>query len=185
MLSVYKALSFMHFFCFQIKHVKEVCCSSQPSLMGMSVYRSLYSHTPPMTIKDWPFNRPKNLFKKKLSILCNTETFEIDIFLFFNFRQAFNFQLYTDLLVIKQYISRRKNNSELLNIITFLALTFILSKRLNYLRGTIILLQNTFVKKGDLYLNISEWFYRDRKQTDRSHRTFPYNFDSYLAMIIL
>lgn len=34
MLSVYKALSFMHFFCFQIKHVKEVCCSNQPSLMG-------------------------------------------------------------------------------------------------------------------------------------------------------
>lgn len=112
-----------------------------------SVCLSVYSHTPPITIKDWPFNRPKNLFKKKLSILCNTETFEIDIFLFFNFRQAFNFQLYTDLLVIKQYISRRKNNSELLNIITFLALTFILSKRLNYLRGTIILLQNAFQKK--------------------------------------
>lgn len=150
MLSVYKALSFMHFFCFQIKHVKEVCCSNQPSLMGrldLSVCLSVYSHNPQMTIKDWPFNRPKNFFKRKLSILCYRKTFEKDIFLFFNFRQAFNFQLYTDLLVIKQYISRRKNNSELLNIITFLALTFILSKRLNYLSGTIILLQNAFQKK--------------------------------------
>lgn len=67
MLSVYKALSFMHFFCFQIKHVKEVCCSNQPSLMGrldLSVCLSVYSHNPQMTIKDWPFNRPKNVLKR-------------------------------------------------------------------------------------------------------------------------
>lgn len=67
MLSVYKALSFMHFFCFQIKHVKEVCCSNQPSLMGrldLSVCLSVYSHNPQKTIKDWPFNRPKNFFKR-------------------------------------------------------------------------------------------------------------------------
>lgn len=86
MLSVYKALSFMHFFCFQIKHVKEVCCSNQPSLMGrldLSVCLSVYSHNPQMTIKDWPFNRPKNFFKKNFRY-CATEKLLKKIFSYFS-----------------------------------------------------------------------------------------------------
>lgn len=93
MLSVYKALSFMHFFCFQIKHVKEVCCSNQPSLMGrldLSVCLSVYSHNPQMTIKDWPFNRPKNFFKRTFDTVLQ-KNFWKRYFPIFQFSASFQF----------------------------------------------------------------------------------------------